>query len=499
VTRVLRCTYAAARRPGAAAAARDFVPAVRAMLAAMVSRTADRLGPVADWWRSRPTAVRDGAVAVVLAAAGFIPALSGVSAQFGDLPRRPGDVFAVLLVLGETLPLATRTRRPVVSLTVAGASFAVHESLGYPPSFGSLGVYLALYSAGAWQEGLRRTLAAAATAAYVLFSVVLHVLGSPESLVDFVVFYLALTVFWTAGAFMRRRRAEEAERRRLAARDATATERSRIARELHDVVTHHVTAMVVQADAAQFLAVAPDRVTESLTAISGTGRRALTELRYLLGILEATGEHAPVGRTPALGTLRDLVEQTRMGGQPVEFVEEGVQPALVVGAELAVYRVVQEALTNAVKHAAGRPTVVRVGYRPDAVEIEVTTAGAAVPAGISAGGPAANSASVLAPASTPVSALASAPAPAGISAPASAPDLALATAGISAPASAAISASASAPTLTSSARGVLQPPGGRGLNGLRERVVMVGGELVAEAQVDGGFRVYARIPAGSGS
>ena len=84
-------------------------------------------------------------------------------------------------------------------------------------------------------------------------------------------------------------------------------------------MTYHVTAMVVQADAALFLAASRDRVAESMTAISGTGRRALAELRYLLGVLEATGESARTGRTPALGTLRDLVEQTRLGGQPVRL------------------------------------------------------------------------------------------------------------------------------------------------------------------------------------
>ena len=151
-------------------------------------------------------------------------------------------------------------------------------------------------------------------------------------------------ISWTDAVVRHRRRADEAERRRVAAREATAAERSRIARVLHDVVTHHVTAMVVQADAAQFLAGEPERVDDSLTAISGAGRRALTELRYLLGVLEATGEQAPAGRAPALGTLRDLVERTRMGGQPVEFVEEGDRPALAVGAELAVYSVVHEVL-----------------------------------------------------------------------------------------------------------------------------------------------------------
>jgi signal transduction histidine kinase len=397
-----------------------------ARLGAMASWAAGRLAPVAGWWRSRGTAVRDGGLAAVFAAAAFVPALSSVAAQFGDLPRRPADAFAAVLVLGQTLPLAARTRWPGGCLAVAGTSFAVYESLGYRPTFGSLGLYLALYSAGAWQDRFRHAVPAAGTAAYVVFSVILRMLGSPARLADYAVFYLALAAFWVAGAFVRRRRAEEAERRELKAGAAAAAERSRIARELHDVVTHHVTAMVVQADAAQFLTASPDRVAENMTAISGTGRRALAELRYLLGMLEATGEAATAGRAPALCTVRDLVEQTRLGGQPVEFIEEGEPPPLAVGAELAIYRVVQEALTNAVKHAAGRRTVVRVGHGPGLVDVDVTTAGPAAPAAI-------------------------------------------------------------------------QPPGGRGLSGLHERVSLLGGELVAAAQPGGGFRVHARIPARSGS
>jgi signal transduction histidine kinase len=347
------------------------------------------LRPAAHWWEARATAARDGGLAAVLAAAAFVPALSGLSAQFGGLPGRHADPFAALLVLGQTLPLAGRSRWPAACLAVVGVSFAVHESLGYPPSFGSLGLYLALYSAGAWQDRFRRALAAVAVAAYVIFSAVLHALGSPQRLADYTVFALALATFWLVGAFVRRQRGHEDARRELEAREATAAERSRIARELHDVVTHHVTAMVVQADAAQFLTAAPDRTAESLTAISGTGRRALAELRYLLGVLEATGESAPAQRTPALGTLRDLVEQTRLGGQPVEFTEEGERTALAIGAELAVYRVVQEALTNAVRHAAGRRTVVRVDHHRDRVEVDVTTARAAelaAPGGTTPGG-----------------------------------------------------------------------------------------------------------------
>ena len=108
-------------------------------------------------------------------------------------------------------------------------------------------------SAGAHQERLRRPAAAAASAGVAVLALVQHHLGSRLEFGDYFAFYLATAAAWLAGGVMRRLREQQAERRRLAAEAATAAERARIARELHDVVTHHVTAMVVQADAAQFL------------------------------------------------------------------------------------------------------------------------------------------------------------------------------------------------------------------------------------------------------
>jgi signal transduction histidine kinase len=238
--------------------------------------------------------------------------------------------------------------------------------LSYPPTFASLALYVALYSAGAHAE---RAVAVTAGVAYVALAFTLHALGSPNRVQDFVLFGLALGVMWMAGDRVRYWRQDEVARRE----QAKVAERARIARELHDVVTHHVTAMVVQADAAQFvLEAAPGKAAESLTAISGTGRRALTELRHLLGVLEATGESAD--RTPALGRVSDLVEQAKLSGQRVELIEEGEQRPRGIDAELAAYRVVQEALTNALKHAAGHPAKVRVRHA-DQVEIEVITLG----------------------------------------------------------------------------------------------------------------------------
>lgn len=341
------------------------------------TRGSDLSRRLRDRWRVYDAAVWDRWLVVLFTGLAFVPALSIMSVQFGSLPGRPADAFAIVLVLAQTLPLAVRTRWPAACLAINGASFAVHETLGYPMQFGTVTVYLALYSVGAHQERFRRVIAVVVSAAYVVLCVAMHLLGSPGALSEFLVFYLLFAACWVAGAFVRGQRLQETERRRLAAVAATAAERARIARELHDVVTHHVTGIVVQADATQFVATSPDRVVTALSTIGGAGRRALAELRHLLDVLEATGESA----SPVVESVRDLVEQTRSGGQPVNLVEDGDQLTLPIGVGLAVYRVVQEGLTNAVKYAEDRPTTVRVDYRDDRVEVEVTNAAAAVSVG----------------------------------------------------------------------------------------------------------------------
>nr|WP_205615955.1 histidine kinase [Streptomyces harenosi] len=385
-----------------------------------------------DWWQERDAFLKDGLLAVVLALLTSVPTLSGIGAQIGDLPERPASALSVGLTLAQTLPLAARRRWPAGCLAVVAGAFAVYQALGYATTFGSLGLYLALYSAGAHQVRFRQGLAGVVSAGYAVLALVLDRLGSPLGIADYLAFYLTLAVFWLVGSTVRTRRAEEEQRRRLTAEVATAAERARIAGELHDVVTHHVTAMVVQADAAQFLLTsAPERAAEGLSAVSDTGRRALTELRYLLGVLEATGEPASADparadRAPTLGRLGDLVEQARRSGQPVEFGEQGERRAQSVDVELAAYRVVQEALTNAMKHAAGQRTRVLVRHGEERIEIEVITDG---------------------------------PAP------------------------------AAAPAVRKPG-----PEGGRGLAGLRARARMVDGELEAGPRPGGGFEVRATIP-----
>lgn len=332
-----------------------------------------RLRLLSRWWGSRAAATRDRELALVFTMLSFAQPLSRIGAQIGDLPTRGACVASVLLALGQALPLAVRTRWPALCLAVVGTSFAVYESLGYPATFASLGLYIALYSVGAHQHRHRRVAVLAVVGGYAVLSVTLRASGSRDTWSDFVVFGVVLVAMWGVGILIRERRTHEAERRQLSAQAAIATERSRMARELHDVVTHHVTAMIVQAGAAQYLTASPEQVAEALEAINATGRRALAELRFLLNVLEATGESA--SREPMPGRVPALVEQARANGQPIELVEDGEQTPTATGVQLTAYRVVQESLTNAVKYALGERTLVRLSYTPAFTDVEVTTAG----------------------------------------------------------------------------------------------------------------------------
>jgi signal transduction histidine kinase len=179
---------------------------------------------------------------------------------------------------------------------------------------------------------------------------------------------LASTPFllcWVLGRFTRIRRAYYVELEDRAARlererdaqskIAVAAERARIARELHDVVAHNVSVMIVQADGASYVMdSSPEQAKQALATIAGTGRQALEEMRRLLGLLrsaDTVGEYVP---QPGVEQLPDLLEQVRNAGLPVAFTLEGEPRELPRGVELTAYRIVQEALTNARKH--GGPT-----------------------------------------------------------------------------------------------------------------------------------------------
>ncbi|WP_223145013.1 sensor histidine kinase [Actinotalea subterranea] len=388
----------------------------------------DLRGATAAWQRA-DVMVRDLPLAVLLAAAPWIAPLQGQGTQLGDVPHRPLDALALLPVALQALPLAVRRRWPAAALALVAAGFAIDQLSGFQTAAG-IALPIVLVSAGAHLSHHRRAVAVVASAGFVALAVALDLEGAGDAPSDYAVFYLALVAAWGVGVWLRQSRAAEAERRHHLAQTTRLTERTRIARDLHDVVTHHVTAMVVQAEAARYLTAQPDRLDQALAAVSDTGRRAISDLRHVLDLLDP--ETLGPERSPAGRDLRELVEQTRRSGQAVEHVEEGTPRETPGSAELAAYRVVQEGLTNALKHARGSRTTVHVRYGTDAVVVEVGTDGTDASGG----------------------------------------------SGGHAPGAAA------------------SPPGdGRGLAGLKERVGVLGGEVSAGHDEDGGaFVLRARIP-----
>ena len=186
-----------------------------------------------------------------------------------------------------------------------------------------------------------------------------------------------------------RRRADEGRARMAtlereqaeALRRAAEHERARIARELHDVVTHNVSMMVIQAGAARkVLSTAPEQASEALLAVEAGGRAAMAELRHVMGLLTMDTEGRPAGTAdlapqPDLERLGDLIGRVRATGVPIEFTVSGDPHPVPPGVSLAAYRVVQEALTNTVRHAAGAETTVRIDYTADQLVIEVADTG----------------------------------------------------------------------------------------------------------------------------
>jgi signal transduction histidine kinase len=346
----------------------------------VTSRPRHLLGRV----RALSPGTRDVLLALVVAALSFTPGISDKGTSLGwTEPVRAFDLIAVLLVLAQCLPLAVRTRAPGPCLALVSAGFFAYQCFGYGPSLASIALYLALYSAGTHQARHRRATEVGWLVGYLVLAGCLVALGSPFPFSEHLDFLPLPIGCWLMGTWARTRLRDQELRQRRELETAMREERDHIARELHDVVTHHVTAMVMQADATRYVP-SDDRprIEAGMSTVGTTGRRALADLRDLLGVLSPGHDAEAAPRTPAAGLFGDLVERTRLVGQPVEVVEDGV-PHVVDGVTgLAAHRVVQEGLTNALKHAPGRKTVVRVSHAvPAEVTVEVTTDGGGVLAG----------------------------------------------------------------------------------------------------------------------
>jgi signal transduction histidine kinase len=302
----------------------------------------------------------------------------------------PGPKLAVVPgMLLATLPLLLRRRFPFaapvcVFSALAAMTFADPGATAGSPTLAAA-VFLAFWSVGAHAEPRQ---AAAGLAIGFAAIVVVTERDPGVEYAETGAFFLVGAGVWLAALALQRRGRHadelEARARRLEnerderERVAVAAERRRIARDLHDVIAHSVSVMIVQAGAARLLlAEQPARAAGPLLAVEQAGRQALAELRRLLGMLRAGAAQAALTPQPGLAELEALVAQTRAAGLPVELAVEGQPTALSRGLDLAAYRIVQESLTNARKHAGPAHAHVMVRFAHEALELSITDDGSA--------------------------------------------------------------------------------------------------------------------------
>jgi len=288
-----------------------------------------------------------------------------------------GPVWLDLLAVGlGTLPLLWRRRFPfwvalAVYAVIAGRALVADPLELYPMSLAAL---VATYSVASYAP-LRDALLSAAFSALALAVAVVEGSGTdatPDPLASAILFGTVWLVGRVVGVRNERARALHESRDQHAA-EAVAAERARIARELHDVVSHSLAAIVMQSGGARHVLDSdPERARDSLAAIEQTARRGLEEMRRMLGLLGDAGTaDEGLAPQPGLARLEELVAAVRSAGLEVTTTVTGEPVLLPAAVDVAAYRVVQEALTNVMKHAGARTAAVRVAYCPDGLEIEV--------------------------------------------------------------------------------------------------------------------------------
>jgi signal transduction histidine kinase len=319
-------------------------------------------------------------LAVVLAVASELEAWSG---------HNSGREQLVVAIAGPLMAgtVAVRRRHPAAA-GIAAALIADTVAIAWtPPNTVSFGVawLCSLYALAVWTTSRLFALGAAVLALPTLVAVAVR--GEPKGGVSFTVIALVVMLLVRRVVGDRERRAQIAERERdLVAREAVVEERARIARELHDVIAHHVSMIVLQAGAERrVLDDANASTREVLETVERTGRSALTEMRRLLGMLRGDANE-PLTPQPGLGDVPVLVRQLQEAGLPVELHVEGERGELPVGIELSAYRIVQEALTNALKHAGKASASVNIRYGSDSLELEIADDGAGASTPVSSGG-----------------------------------------------------------------------------------------------------------------
>jgi signal transduction histidine kinase len=413
-------------------------------MARTVAGSYDRLVKrLASWYTALSPRTQDLALALALTAY-YVGSLIPEAGQL-RLPR-----LAFALVVLQTVPLIWRQRWPVVTLLVIGIPRGFYDDLGIGFAPVPLATMIALYTVMD-RSSTRVRWAVGAVTLYGLIQG--QTTPGHTEPYDFFVAALELAAAGMAGILSRTRRAylQEAEARAEQAqtgRDrevalAAAQERTRIARELHDVVAHHVSLIAVQSDAAATLLPGqPVQAEKHVEVIGQTAREALGELRRLLGVLRTPADFAgreppDTAPVPSVSQLGKVLDQVRSAGISVDLRVEGNPSRLAPGTDLAAYRIIQEALTNTVRHSGADDAAVTLRYEPGYVSVSVTDTGR---------GPA-----------------------------------------------------AAADARLGEQRGTGSLPatlsGGFGLAGMAERVASCGGSLTVGPGQDGGFTVSARLPA----
>lgn len=342
-----------------------------------------------QWLRERPL-LADGLLAALVTLVAIVGLLT-VEANIDTESNRDTEALTYVLTLVATSMVVLRRRTPILGLWVVTAATVPYWVLDYVDTGMGVSVLVLLYSVAANVERPRSLKHGAVVGVLLTLVMVIGVVSDEENLPVIAVIgnVVVFVTAWTIGDSLRSRRAYLAEvearvvraehDREAATERAVQEERVRIARELHDVVAHSVSVMVVQSAAARRVFPRdPAQAEEALGVIERTGRDALDELRRLLGVLRSdTDDGASVRPQPGADDVADLVRQWRDAGMDIELQVDVTPdaPSLAPGVGLTVYRIVQEALTNVMKHAGPARVEVHLRGRADKVTVQVSDDG----------------------------------------------------------------------------------------------------------------------------